>query len=45
MFDVGKPRVIGLPYGEKILPKRLTVWVGCTNVTDDRHRCRGISRT
>jgi len=26
--------MIGLPYGEKILPKSLTVWVGCTNVTD-----------
>jgi len=34
----------------KILPKSLTVWIGCTNVTDrrqtdDRHHCRAISRT
>ena len=35
MFDAGKPRMIGLPYGEKILPKSLTVCGGCTNVTDD----------
>jgi len=34
----------------KILPKSLTVWARCTNVTDDRqaddrYRCRAISRT
>ena len=28
--------MIGLPYGEKILPKSLTVCGGCTNVTGDR---------
>ena len=36
MFDAGKRRIIGLPYGEKILPKSLTVCAGCMNVTDDR---------
>ena len=36
MFDAGKPRMIGLPYGEQVLPKCLTVCAGCTNVTDDR---------
>jgi len=25
MFDAGKSGMIGLPYGEKILPKSLTV--------------------
>ena len=29
-----KSRVPELSYGEKKLPKRLTAWVGCTNVTD-----------
>jgi len=40
MFDAGKPGMIGLPYGAKILSKSLTVWVGCTNVTDDRQTDR-----
>ena len=31
-----KSRVPELSYGEKKLPKSLTAWVGCTNVTDDR---------
>jgi len=25
MFDAGKRKIIGLPYGEKILPKSLTI--------------------
>jgi len=33
MFDAGKPRMIGLPYGEKILPKSLTV-----SRVHERHR-------
>jgi len=31
-----KTSVPGLSYGDKKLPKSLTGWVGCTNVTDRR---------